>query len=253
MSSQTGPMTDLLELRSVEKTYARGQRRVRVLRGVSMTVERGEVVAVVGGRYDGKTTLLKVAAGFEPPDSGEVWFEGQHLSRLSARKRELLRGSDIAWVNREPIALGFQVLDHVALPLRVGRSTTSPVDRAMEALERVGAAHTATCHWEELSNWERVLVALARGIVERPSLMVIDDVLDGHGPSKTQAAGAMLSSLAREFGCGVLMSVSDVEAALDADRIWALSTGQLQLLSGHLGGAGAIIDFPAGGVRSSGA
>src|ERR1700677_4318821 len=81
-------MDELLRLSAIRKSYRRGPRRLAVLADVSLTVAAREIVAVVGSRYEGKTTLLKIAAGLERPDAGEVWFGDQELSRLRARERE---------------------------------------------------------------------------------------------------------------------------------------------------------------------
>lgn len=246
-------MADTLVLKGVHKSYLRGNRRLRVLEDVSLTVAPGEIVAVVGSRYEGKTTLLQIASGFEQPDSGEVWFGDHDLTKLSLSSREEIWRTEIAWVSREASNLGFEMLDYVALPLRVGRGRASAADDvAMAALERVGLTAAARRRWEELSNWERVLVALARGIAKKPSLVVIDDVIDGLGPSKTREAGELLCSVVRELGCGVLMSASDGEAALLADRVWSFSGRGLRLMSDRSPDASNVVDLPGRATQSGG-
>jgi ABC-type Mn2+/Zn2+ transport system ATPase subunit len=121
----------------------------------------------------------------------------------------------------------------------------------MAALERVGVQDVARRRWAELSNWERVLVAFARGVASQPRLMIVDDVIDGFGMSKTREAGELLSSLVQELGCGVLMSVSDPEAALVADRVWSFDRGALKALSGAAGTQADVIDFPRGRLPES--
>jgi len=243
-------MDELLALRGIYKSYHRGERRLRVLADVSLTVSAGEIVAVVGSRYEGKTTLLKIAAGLEQPDAGEVWLGDSELTRLPTRERERFWGHEIAWIHREGTGLQFEVLDYVCLPLRMGRGRPREAEeQAMATLKRVGVQDAARRRWEELSNWERVLVAFARGIVSRPRLMVIDDVIDGLGMSKTHEAGELLCSLAAELECGVLMSVSDPEAALAAVRMWSFEHGRLKLLSDQTDN---VIDFPNdSGIRQS--
>jgi putative ABC transport system ATP-binding protein len=239
-------VVELLELDGVCKSHRRGERRLRVLREVSLVLGAGEIVAIVGARYEGKTTLLKVAAGLERPDAGVVRFKGRALYELRTGERERLLGREIAWIDREGTGLPFDVLDYVALPLRVGRGIGDVEDRAMAALERVGAAGVARRRWADLSNWERVLVALARGVAARPALMVVDDVLDGLGMSKTRQAGELLCGLVQELGCGVLMSASDPEAALVADREWSFENGALKLMAGDAGASAEVIEFPRG-------
>jgi predicted ABC-type transport system involved in lysophospholipase L1 biosynthesis ATPase subunit len=243
---------ELLAMRGACKGYARGEHTSQVLVDVSLEVHPGEIAAVVGGRREGKTTLLKVAAGLEPLDTGEVWLESVELARVSDRERARLLGREIAWTHREGTGVRFRVLDYVGLPLAIGRGCGQRRAHglAMEALERVGAASCAGQRWVELSNWERLLVALARGIVSSPKLLVVDDLMDGFGIGRTREAGELLLALVGELGCGVLMSCSDLEAALVADRVWSLEGGRLSLLVEQGAELAEVIDFP-GSARVS--
>jgi putative ABC transport system ATP-binding protein len=239
-------MGDLLTLRGVSKSYRRGGRRLRVLADVSLEIGPGDVGAVVGSRNEGKTTLLKIAAGIEQPDAGEVRLGEVCLTGLPDRERSRLLGTEIAWTNREGTGVRLEVLDYLALPLALGRRLGRREARALatEALERVGAAGLARRRWTELSDWERVLVGLARGIVCKPRLLVADSVIDGLGMRRTREAGELLLALAAELECGVLMSSSDLEAALIADRVWSLERGRLSLLSEQPVMEAEIIEFP---------
>jgi predicted ABC-type transport system involved in lysophospholipase L1 biosynthesis ATPase subunit len=237
-------MSELLELRDIEKGYRRGERRLLVLSALSLTVCAGEVVAILGSRYEGKTTLLKVVAGIEQPDGGAVFFDGTDLGTLGNAQRERLLSGPIAWVSREGSALELRVRDYVALPSLIARRRPpDAVLAAFRALDRVGISELADCCWHELSNWERVLVSLARGIVLRPRLLVIDDLLDGLGMSRTQQAAELLSTLVAEEGWAVLLSVSDAEAATIADRLYSFERGRLRLLSGQSCSA-QVIELP---------
>lgn len=239
-------MGELLTLQGVSKGYRRGGRRLRVLAEVSLELGLGEVGAVVGSRNEGKTTLLKIAAGIEQPDAGEVHLGGVSLTRLADKERSRLLGTEIAWTNREGTGVRLEVLDYLALPLALGRRLGRREARTLAtgALERVGAVGLAKRRWTELSDWERVLVGLARGIVCRPRLLVVDSVIDGLGMRRTREAGELLLALAAELECGVLMSSSDLEAALIADRVWSLERGRLSLLSEQPAAEAEIIEFP---------
>ncbi len=209
----------VLMLEGVAKGYRRGPSRRRVLKDVSLTVQAGEFVGLLGGRGEGKTTLLNIAAGTEEPEAGRVWFDGWDLASCSSDERADLLGDRIVWMSREDTA-PFRVLESVALPLALGRAGVQDAEeRAMTALERVGAGHCAERQWDELSDWERLLVAFARGYASRPRLMVIDDLLDALGAGGTRQAGELLRSIVRELGCGVLAGASDVRALLAADRV----------------------------------
>jgi predicted ABC-type transport system involved in lysophospholipase L1 biosynthesis ATPase subunit len=239
-------MGKLLALQGVGKSYRRGGRRLRVLADASLEVAPGEVGAVVGSRDEGKTTLLKIAAGIEQPDAGEVWLGDLNLATLVDGESTRLLGSEIAWSNREGPGVKLEVLDHLALPLAMGRGRGRREARSLArtALERVGAAGCAPRRWSELSDWERVLVGFARGIVCRPRLLVLDSVIDGLGMRRTREAGELLLALTAELGCGVLLSCTDLEAALFADRVWSLEDGRLSVLSEQPLVQAEIIDFP---------
>jgi putative ABC transport system ATP-binding protein len=247
-------MDSLLRLDGVCKTYARGERRLRVLADLSLDVQAGEIAAVVGSRGEGKTTLLQIAAGIERPDRGEALFDGIDLLALSDRKRSELLGSSISWITRDGPGLRLQVRDGVAMPLAIGRGRRSRdvLEVAEDALERMGASGCGQRLWSELSNWEQVLVAFARMIVASPQLLVLDDLFEGLGMSRMREAAAQLRTLTNELRCGVLMSASDVEGTLAADRVWSLVGGSLEPMSGRAADA-EVIEFPNVAKRRPGA
>jgi lipoprotein-releasing system ATP-binding protein len=245
---------ELLSLSGVCKTYTRGQRRLRVLIDVELQVRTREIVAVVGGRDEGKTTLLQIAAGLQRPDQGEVWLAGVELTRCSDKERARLLGSEIAWVHRDGVGLDCKMIECVALPLmvsarrgarRCGKREAEGL--AMQALERVGAEDCAQLRWSDLSNWERVLVGFARGIVREPRLLIVDDVIDGFDMGRTREAGELLLSFVGDLGCSVLMSASSSgvgsEAALVAERIWRFERGGLKLTYDESGNDAEVIEL----------
>lgn len=241
-----------LQLLGVSKSYMRGDRRLSVLVDVTLRMGAGEIGAVIGSRNQGKTTLLQIAAGLLRPDRGEVWLGDVELTRCSDDERAQVLRHEIAWIHREGTGLDLKVLDYVALPLWTGRRWSltgfrrgkrEAEHQAMVALERVGAEACAYLRWDDLSNWERVLVGFARGIARGPRLMLVDDVIDGFGMSKTWEAGELLLSLAKELRCAILMSASDHEAALVAERKWGFERGRLKLLSGRADSEAEIIEL----------
>lgn len=244
----------MLSLTGVCKSYRRGDRRLRVLVDVELEVRPREIVAVAGARNEGKTTLLQIAAGLQKPDQGEVWLGDVELSRCSDQERQRQLGHEIAWIDREGPGLDFKMLEYVALPLVMGRrrGKREAEHVAQDALERVGAQECAGSRWGDLSNWQRMLVAFACGIAGGPRLMVVDDVIDGFGKTRTREAGELLLALVGELGCGVLMSISDAEAALVADREWRLEHGGLKLTSGAVQGDAEVIDLHEGARKARG-
>jgi putative ABC transport system ATP-binding protein len=253
-------MSELLELSEVSKSYRRGSQDLRVLRGASLEVARREVVCVLGSRGQGKTTLLRIAAGMESADAGLVSFAGADLAALSDRELSQLRGAQIAWAGRNGPGIRTQMLDYVAMPLLAGagaranrrgwtarrRNRRRPVKsvdaRARAALERVGAPGCAGELWENISDWERALVEVAQAIAGEPALLLVDDVTDALGIRETEELTALLRALSRELSMGVLMSVSDPQATLLSDRIMTLAGGRLTPAPQSPGGN--VIEFP---------
>jgi predicted ABC-type transport system involved in lysophospholipase L1 biosynthesis ATPase subunit len=191
-----------------------------VFAGVDLAVAAGEFVGVLGGRGEGKTSLLEVAAGLCAPEAGSVWFEGRDLACCSEDERTALLGDRIAWMPRADFA-DFRAVEYVALPVSMrGGGMAAAEERAMAALRRVGVERCAHAGWEELSDWDRLMVVFARGYVTRPRLMVVDDLLDGLGAGGTREAGELLRAFAVELGCGVLASASHLGALMAADRVF---------------------------------
>jgi putative ABC transport system ATP-binding protein len=208
---------------------------VPVLSDVSFDVECGEVVAIVGGRRAGKTTLLEIAAGIATPERGRVGLGGHELTRMPERKRVHLRGREVVWLDRVGMSQPLQVAKIVGWPVSLTCGRREARRRAGLMLERVGAVELAGKRWAELSPWEQVLVGLARGFVASPDLVVVDDLLDGLGSDGTMQASRLARALmAESASCpGLLMSASDRDSAVLADRVWSLGDGQLTPTSGH--------------------
>jgi ABC-type cobalamin/Fe3+-siderophores transport system ATPase subunit len=220
-------MGELLEVVGVCKGFSRAGEFKPVLENVSFEVRVGEVVAIVGGRLAGKTTLLKIVAGLRKPDEGSVSLRGQKLKELSRRRRERLLGQEIVWLTRDCEGPDVRMRRYVGWPVgvqrRLGRRAADRI--ADRALERVGASECARARWRDISDAQRVLVGLARGFAGTPGLVVVDDLLDGLRGRAAEEVSDLLRSLVEESepSCGVLLSASEIDSALFADRVWALT------------------------------
>jgi ABC-type cobalamin/Fe3+-siderophores transport system ATPase subunit len=240
-------MAGLLALGGVCVGYRQDGRAGLILEDVSLDVAAEQTVAVVGQRWEGKTTLLELAAGMKLAEDGTVLFEGVDLASRSRRERARMLGRDIVWLDRTESNLRMTMLDYLGLPLVMGWRGPRRADvrrMAAEALERVGAAHVAHKRPQALSSWERVLAGLAGAIIARPKLVVVDDLLDALGNTRTLQAGDLLNSLAHEYGFGVLFSVSDLDAAIMADRVLAFEQHTLRLMADHQPQGATIFSFP---------
>ncbi|MFI5005538.1 MAG: ATP-binding cassette domain-containing protein [Solirubrobacterales bacterium] len=238
--------SSLLSLREVCVGFRRGERHlVPVLRAVSLELDAGETVAVLAQRARGKTTLLRVASGMQRPGAGRVCFEGRDLWECSDRERSRLLARRIALVR--PVAPGVDVpmLAHVEAPLSVVCGRREARRGALAALERVGASECAGQRWGSLADWERALAALAQGIARKPSLLLVDDLTATLGLVETDELAQLIYTLGGEMGMGVLMSVSDANAAAWSERIATLSGGELlEPPKPPEGEGGSVIEFP---------
>jgi len=237
---------ELLVLDGVCKGFWRGRSWLGVLKDVGLEIERGQVVGVISQRLGGKTTLLEIAAGMQRPDAGTVTLAGRPLESARqpglrgwwAARRERATapklGHDLVWVTRDGPRQELEVSKYVGWPLAVhGRSDVRTL--AAAALERVGAQDCISRQWGELSNWQRLLVGLARGFAGTPQLVIIDDLLDGHTSQDTDVASDLLHSLVEESEprCGVLLSAGYFYSAVVlADEVWEVSGGKLTRASG---------------------
>jgi ABC-type ATPase involved in cell division len=215
----------LLSIEGVTKRYRHGRRDFLALRSVSIEVDERELAVVLGARKSGRTTLLRIAAGLERPDSGTARFCGRDLSRA-----EGIVGREIAYCHLSfPAVEGEHVIDHVALPLLARRHTTRDARREAErALERASVSGCAAMEPRELNAAERLRVAIARGIAAGPRVLVADDADSGAGPAQADGVLSLLSSLVHDDGLSVLMSSADATSVSGAERVYMLADGTVR-------------------------
>ncbi|RJQ53188.1 MAG: ABC transporter ATP-binding protein [Actinobacteria bacterium] len=167
----------VLELRDVVKTYKMDGVEVRALRGVSLEVERGEMVSLVGPSGSGKSTLMHIAGCLDQPTSGDILLEGEQAGSLSSSRLAEIRNRHIGFVFQTFNLLArTSALDNVELPLiyaGVGRSERRR--RALEALERVGLGNRLHHHPSQLSGGQQQRVAITRALINDPSIVLADE------------------------------------------------------------------------------
>jgi ABC-type multidrug transport system ATPase subunit len=213
----------LLALEHVTKSHRSGVEGRVAIRDVSFEIEPAELVAVWGRRRSGRSTLLRVAAGIERPDSGSVRLEGRDVHGRGATGVETIAYCRTSFATAE----GELIVDQLMLgQLSRGVAAAAARERDREALGRVGAEHLLALRPGDLDVAERVRVALARAIVRRPRLLVIDEPTIGVDLLARDGILSLLRSLADE-GVAVLTSTADAAGLENADRALTLSDGEL--------------------------
>ncbi|HEX7290627.1 MAG TPA: ATP-binding cassette domain-containing protein [Conexibacter sp.] len=215
----------LLTLERISKRYRRGRREVTALDDVSLAIAPGELVAIWGVPRSGRTTLLRIAAGLEQPDAGDVRFRGEALP--AGHADGLPVGIGYVEVGLASVE-GESILDHVAMPLLArGAAPETARARALLQLERVGAAACAQLQPRELDPTERVRVALAQALSTGPQLLLVDDPTRHVDLLEREAVLLLVRSIA-DGDVAVLMTTGEAMGVSGVDRALTISGGVLR-------------------------
>jgi ABC-type lipoprotein export system ATPase subunit len=217
----------IVDARSIVKTYDTGVVQVAALRGVDLTLARGEMVAIMGPSGCGKTTLLNCLSGLDSIDEGEILIEGTALSEMSDRERTDYRARHMGFVfqfyNLMPV---LSAVENVELPLLVAReSARSARSRALDALELVGLAHRADHVPDELSGGERQRVTIARSLVNDPAIVWADEPTGDLDSENAQEIVALMRELNVQRGLSFLIVTHDISVGRSTDRIVRMLDG----------------------------
>jgi ABC-type multidrug transport system ATPase subunit len=217
----------LLELDGVTKVLRRrGPDRV-VLRDVSLAVAEGGFVGILGAPHSGKTMLLRIASGHELPDAGSIRFAGHDVYAMKPRQREDLIASGIAFACNLPPPPGLSVSLFVHMSYNGWNWRQSVRHEVDDLLDALGLLELADASWNELTGDEQRRVALAQGLIRRPRLLLIDDLLLGADLVLREQVLGLLRSQMREHGITIVMTASEPTHLLRCDEMMALTDGEL--------------------------
>jgi lipoprotein-releasing system ATP-binding protein len=218
-----------LALDAVERRFSQGNGSLHVLKGATLSIAPGEVVALIGPSGAGKSTLLHVAGLLERPDAGEVRLSGEACGALSDDRRTELRRRFLGFVYQfHHLLPEFSALENVVLPQMVaGKSRREAAKRADELLAAVGLAERTTHRPARLSGGEQQRVALARALANNPQLVLADEPTGNLDPRTATQVFDLLLSIARELRVAALIATHNPELARRMDRTLAIEDGRI--------------------------
>ncbi len=219
-----------LRCEGIRKTYAEGVAAVEVLVDVSLSVARGERVAIMGSSGAGKSTLLHLLAGLDEPDGGEVWIEDRNMTRLGAVARGRLRNERLGFIYQfHHLLPEFTALENVCMPLLIGGEAPGAARaRASALLARVGLAARARHKPGELSGGERQRVAVARALVTRPRCVLADEPTGNLDVGNSAEVIRLMVELNRELGTSLVVVTHEPALARAMDRVLLLEAGRFR-------------------------
>jgi ABC-type lipoprotein export system ATPase subunit len=221
----------LIELRDIYKTYHVDELPVPVLRGVSLAVAKGELVALMGASGSGKSTLMNILGCLDRPTSGEYWFEGREVARMSADQRAFLRNHKIGFVFQSFNLLPrTSALDNVIMPLSYTAekiSDSQARQRAVESLVQMGLGDRLNYEPSKLSGGQQQRVAIARSLVNRPSILLADEPTGNLDSHTSEEVLQLFDKLNKEQGITIILVTHDFNIARHAKRIIHISDGAI--------------------------
>ncbi len=220
----------MMELIDVTKTYQQGRRSVQAVRGVSLRVEAGEFVSIMGPSGSGKSTLMHLMGALDTPTTGRALFDGKDLNAMSDRERSHLRRTRVGFVfqffNLLPT---LTAVENVALPLLLGGVARGrAVKDAAAGLDRIGLGGRAGHYPEEMSGGEMQRVAIARALVGEPEAILCDEPTGNLDSANSQEILKLLRALPESGRRSVVMVTHDPHAAAVADRLVLIRDGFIE-------------------------
>jgi lipoprotein-releasing system ATP-binding protein len=218
-----------LSLRDIKRTFVQGDRRLEVLKGITLDLRPGEIVALVGQSGSGKSTLLHIAGLLERPDEGDIVVDGKPAGTAADRERTVMRRQFLGFVYQYHHLLPeFSAIENVMLPQMLnGKSRTEARRRAAELLAMVQLKERADHRPGRLSGGEQQRVAIARAVANAPRVLLADEPTGNLDSSTADAVFRQLLGLVRETGMAALVATHNPELAGRMDRTVTLKDGVL--------------------------
>lgn len=220
-------MAELIRLENLGRAFRQGDTELPVLKDLSLTIEDGESLAIVGPSGSGKSTLLSILGLLDDATSGHYWLRGEDVNQLSRQQKSYVRNRHLGWIFQNFNLIGdMTALENVALPMRYNHEIPSDeyTARAETLLKRVGLGHKLNALPAELSGGQQQRVAIARALVNKPSLLLADEPTGNLDSSSGQSIVDLLLELAAE-GATVILVTHNPEVAEQCQRTIKLVDG----------------------------
>ncbi|WP_026223276.1 lipoprotein-releasing ABC transporter ATP-binding protein LolD [Methylosarcina fibrata] len=217
----------MLQCRQLTKRYMQGPLNVEVLKGVNLTIGRGERIAIMGASGSGKSTLLHLLGGLEKPTGGQIVLDNVDLQKVGPSRLAKLRNASLGFVYQSHHLLGeFTVLENVAMPLLIaGTSVKTARERAGKLLHRVGLGHRMEHKPGEISGGERQRAAVARALINHPGLILADEPTGNLDSKTADQVYQLMLELNQELNVSLLVVTHDHELASRMGKVLHMEDG----------------------------
>jgi putative ABC transport system ATP-binding protein len=220
---------DVIEVRDIRKVYQMGEVQVEALRGISFTIQRGEVVAIMGPSGSGKSTLMNTLGCLDRPTSGEYILDNEPVASLTDDQLASIRNRKVGFVFQSFNLLSRQsAINNVELPLRYSGDREGRRQRAIDALQAVGLGDRMTHRPTELSGGQQQRVAIARAIVNNPAIIMADEPTGNLDSKVGKEIMTLLLNLNKERGTTLIIVTHDPMIATQTQRVIRLRDGMLE-------------------------
>ena len=219
----------MLEAKNIVKTYGENGDQFQALRGVSLKIEQGECVAIIGKSGSGKSTLMHLLACLDEPSEGSLSLDGADYAELSEKEKDLLRNEKFGFVFQQFFLNGHEtVFENVVLPMRIrGASQYRFTKDAMDALEAVGLKDKTEKKAKDLSGGEKQRVCIARALIGQPQIIFADEPTGNLDSATSESIENMLFRLNKEKQITLIVVTHDEDLAGKCERLIELKDGQV--------------------------
>ncbi|HBZ29911.1 MAG TPA: lipoprotein-releasing ABC transporter ATP-binding protein LolD [Nitrosomonas nitrosa] len=219
----------VISCKNLYKSYYQGKLEVPVLHGVNLTLNKGEMISIVGASGSGKSTLLHLLGGLDIPTKGEILLLGQDITRISEQEKCRLRNQSLGFIYQfHHLLPEFSAQENVAMPLLIRRTNRlEAMERAADMLEHVGLGHRLTHTPAELSGGERQRAAVARALVTQPACVLADEPTGNLDRHTAEGVFNSMLELNRKVNASLIIVTHDTQLANQAERVLQLIDGVL--------------------------